>query len=236
MDRIIEEISKAVSEQLKDKERASLVYTVDGVKVKAIGISTGLITPYKVAQINGIDQHSDPFYEPWAKALSRWAAEQFCGPAISGVHLVRDMAPLCKFDDIPSTGCRFNCGPILELNTNIGTLTAPPCHGVDSPACAGKVMFPDLCTAVKAGGCKPLDPNSNFYLYSVSMLDLTNREYEIYEVKLTVDDLPLALYSFSAVPERKMYDEILYLYMSIAFFFDYRVTNTGQGGGPNQPG
>ena len=117
--------------------------------------------------------------------------------------------------------CEYNCGPILVMNTDIGEMPAPPCHGAERPACAGRVLFPDLCTMIKAAGCRSPYTFENAYYYSVSVLDFSNRVYEIREVKLMVDNLPLALYSFGTSPERKAREEILYLYMIIAFPYDF---------------
>lgn len=219
--KLILEISEAVARELKGKERASVVLNIDRLRVKGIGISTGFLTPYEVSKMMGREDHPDPFYDVWAKALSLYVARHMCGPAEPGTHLTKDKAPLCEFDDIPTDGCEYGCGPILALRTDIGVLTAPPCHGADKPACAGKVLFQDLCTMIKAAGCRPVDDYSNSYYYSVSLLDFSNREYRIYEVSLMVDDLPLVTYSFGDYPESKAYNEILYLYMVIAFPYNF---------------
>jgi hypothetical protein len=219
--RLIQEISEAVARELRDKERASVRLEIDGRPVKGVGISTGFLTPLEAAKMLGPGGHPDPFYAPWAQALSRYAARHLCGPAVEGVVLTRDRAPICDFEDIPTDGCEFSCGPILVMNTDIGAVPAPPCHGADKPGCAGSVLSPDLCTMVKAAGCRsPYEFERAFY-YSVSLLDFSNRAYQINEVKLQVDDQPLAVYSFGFTPERKAREEILYLYMVIAFPFDF---------------
>jgi hypothetical protein len=219
--KILEELTKAVAQELRNKERASAEAVYNDRKVKAVGISTGFLTPYEVVKMSGGWEHPDPFYAPWAEILSKLAARHICGPVVEGVYLTKDRAPICEFDDIPSTGCLYNCGPILVLKTDIGDLTAPPCHGADHPGCAGRTAFPDLCTMIKAGGCKPIDPYAQWYLYAVSVLDFSTRDYNLNEVKLMVDDLPLAIYSFGYNPERKRSEEILYLYMTIAFPYDF---------------
>jgi hypothetical protein len=218
--KIIEEVTKALTERLREAERASVLLEVGSVKVKGIGIQTRFLTPNEVWALNGLGSHPDPFYAHWAEMLSMLTAKHICGPAESGVNLVKDKAPLCQFDDIPSTGCLYRCGPILSLNTDIGQITAPPCHGAGKPACAGVTMFDGLCTMIKAAGCKPADQFAQWYAYAVSMLDFSNRVYRIHEVELKVDDKPLALYSFGMDPEQKLYDELLYFYMVIAFPFD----------------
>jgi hypothetical protein len=219
--KIIQEISEAVARELRSKERASVVLNIDKLRVKGIGISTGFLTPYEVSKMLSFGDHPDPFYDVWAKALSLYTAKHLCGPAVPGVPLTKDRAPLCQFEDVPSDACEYNCGPILVLRTDIGEHPAPPCHGADKPACAGKVLFQDLCTMIKAAGCRPIGDTSYAYYYSVSVLDFSNRAYRIYEVSLMVDDLPLAAYSFGDSPESKAYNEILYLYMVIAFPYNF---------------
>jgi hypothetical protein len=227
--KIIEEISKAVAEELRNKERASVVLEVDGRRVKGVGISTGFLTPHEVHRMYGLGEHADPFSDLWAEKLSLYAAMHLCGPAEPGTVLVRDRAPICEFGDVPTDGCEFRCGPVLVLGTDTGRLTAPPCHGAGKPACAGITMFPDLCTMIKAAGCRPRWEFANYYAYSVSVLDFSNREYKIHYVELQVDDKPLATYSFGWHPEQKQYDEILYLYMVIAFPYDFRAVPPPEG-------
>ena len=219
--KIIQEISEAVARELGGKERASVRLEAGGRAIKGIGIATGFLTPYEVVKMQGLGPHPDPFYAPWAEALSKYTAKYLCGPAEAGVNLVKDRAPICDFEDIPTSQCEYNCGPMLVMNTDIGEIPAPPCHGAERPACAGRVLFPDLCTMIKAAGCRSPYTFENAYYYSVSVLDFSNRAYQINEVKLMVDDLPLALYSFGTSPERKAREEILYLYMVIAFPYDF---------------
>lgn len=219
--KIIQEISEAVARELRGKERASVRFEIGGRPVKGIGIATGFLTPYEAVKARGLGPHPDPFYAPWAEALSKYVARHMCGPAEAGVSLAKDRAPICDFPDIPTDQCEYSCGPILVFNTDIGELPAPPCHGADKPGCAGKVLFPDLCTMIKAAGCRSPYEFENTYYYSVSVLDFSNRVYEIREVKLMVDNSPLALYSFGTAPEHKAREEILYLYMVIAFPYDY---------------
>jgi hypothetical protein len=216
--KVLEELTELLTYELKDKEKASITVEAEGRKIKAIGISSRFITPYEFAKMTARNSHPDPFYAPWAEILSRLVAQYVCGPPVH-YELAKDRAPLCDFESVPSWYCRYSCGPILAFNTDIGTITAPPCHGVSDARCSGKTMFPDLCTMIKAAGCRPR--GANWYAYAVSVLDFSNREYTIYEVKLMVDDLPLALYSFGQSPEKKNYDEILYLYMVIAFPYDF---------------
>jgi hypothetical protein len=229
--KIIQEISEAVVNELRSKERASVRLEIGGRPVKGIGIAARFMTPHEVAKHQGLEPHPDPFYAPWAEALSKYVARYMCGPAEQGTYLVKDRAPICDFPDIPTDQCGYGCGPILVFRTEAGEMPAPPCHGANKPACAGKVMFPDLCTMIKAAGCRSPYTNENAYYYSVSVLDFSNRAYEIYEVKLMVDDHPLALYSFGYTPERKAREEILYLYMTIAFPYDYTSAEPPPGAG-----
>jgi len=228
--KIIQEISEAVARELVGKERTSVRLEIGGRPVKGIGIFTGFLTPLEAAKMHGPGVHPDPFYAPWAEALSKYVAEYICGPAVDGVNLAKDRAPICNFEDIPTTKCQYGCAPILVMNTDIGELPAPPCHGAERPECAGRVLFPDLCTMIKAAGCRSPYTFENAYYYSVSVLDFSNRVYQINEVKLMADSQPLALYSFGTSPERKNMEEILYLYMVIAFPYDFAGVEPPPGG------